>query len=363
MAMSQTAERPHLLLVGDSSLDGLCRVLVRGGHSVAHVPSSEALSAVHPGLSAAVLSGARAEILQLTRKIKERLPAPFLPVLVLVRAPRRLPEEPTAPDAWLAPDSDPRDVAGRVAELLRLRRADAEMVRLNAMLAELAAENGLLYERARREAESSASLLRELQHRVRNNLAAIQALLVLERHRVPQRPLSEALDVAIARLRSMAALQDALAPHTVEVHIASLAAAIARGVCEVIEGPPLAVAVRGDALLTSRAASSLALVLGELISNARRHARATELRIEIDEVEDDLIISVQDDGKGLPEGHRDGSGLMIARTVARNELRGQLELSAPGTPAYIVVRFPLDGARANGSTPVRPAAESPPERR
>ena len=65
----------------------------------------------------------------------------------------------------------------------------ADLARLNETLVALAAENGQLYERARLDASRTLALLRELQHRVRNNLAAIQALLVLERHRSPSRSL------------------------------------------------------------------------------------------------------------------------------------------------------------------------------
>lgn len=340
--MFATAEHTHLLVVGPPPLRPLKRALTRAGYSVEHVDAADALAAASMGVAGAILGGDRGEILPLCRGIKERLPAPFLPVLVLLKAPPRLPENPTAPDAWLAPDTPPRVVVMRVAELLRLRRADAEMVRLNAVLAELAAENGLLYAQARREAEAAAALLRELQHRVRNNLAVIQALLVLERHRQPSRSLPEALDVAIARLRSMSALQDNVAPLAPEVHLATLATAIARGVCEVIDGPPLSVAVKGDALVSPRAASALALVLNELICNARRHANATSVHVEIEQSDSQLVVSVNDDGKGLPAYTTEGSGLMIARTVARNELGGALQLPRPGEPTQMRLVLPLD---------------------
>lgn len=340
--MSAPREQSRLLLVGDAPMHPLLRALARAGHSVQHVDAASALTATRSGLAAVILGGNGEEILPLCRRIKERLPVPFLPVLVLLKAPARLPDDPTAPDAWLAPDTAPQDVVMRLAELLRLRRADAEMLRLNAALAELAAENGLLYAQARREAEAAATLLRELQHRVRNNLAAIQALLVLERHRHPARSLHEALDVAIARLRSMSALQDSIAPLTPEVHLASLAASIARGVVEVIDGPPLSLQVSGDALISPRAASALALVLNELICNARRHAEANSVRVEIEQRDSQLVVSVNDDGRGLPPHIIEGSGFMIARTVTRNELGGTLELPKAGEPTRLRLLLPLD---------------------
>ncbi|HEY9514143.1 MAG TPA: sensor histidine kinase, partial [Gemmatimonadaceae bacterium] len=247
------------------------------------------------------------------------------------------------PDAWLPAATRAADVVERVEELVRIRRAERELVRLSSALADLAAENGRLYDRARRDAEATAVLLRELQHRVRNNLAAIQALLVLERHRTPPRQLSEALDVAIGRLRSMAALQDSLVPQSQLVDLGGLARAVAQSALEVFGAAgDVECEVVGTATLPSRSASAVAIVLNELITNCLKHAGAHKVRVEIEHHDGTLEIDVADDGCGLPTEPAQGSGLKITRAVVRNELAGALSFPPAnrGTRARITLQAP-----------------------
>jgi two-component sensor histidine kinase len=234
-----------------------------------------------------------------------------------------------------------------VEELVRIRRAEREMTRLNTALAELAAENGRLYDRARRDAEATTVLLRELQHRVRNNLASIQALLVLERHRTPPRPLQEALDVALTRLRSMAALQESLSPSGNQVDVGALARAVARSALEVFgAADTVHCEVAGAATAPGRVGSALAIVLNELVTNTVKHAQARTLRIALDRRDDVIELNVSDDGRGVSARPSAGSGLSIVRTVVQNELRGELRIASanPGTRISIAVPVGERGA-------------------
>src|SRR6185312_12736669 len=254
-----------------SAARALARALERLGFRVAHASTTDAVEAVDEDVDGVIVAATRSIVLPIARRLKTRFQMPMLPIVALTAGPRQRPNG-AAPDVWLRASTPPAEVADRMEELVRIRHAEREMARLSTSLAELAAENGRLYERARRDAEATALLLRELQHRVRNNLAAIQALLVLERHRVPARELPEALDVAIARLRSMAALQDSLLPHASEVELASLARAVANGALDVFgAGDRVRCDVIGGATLPARRASAVAIVLNELITNALKH--------------------------------------------------------------------------------------------
>lgn len=328
-----------ILIVATRARARLARAFERRGHVVRRATPEEAVEAAGGGVEAVVIEAPRPAVLALSRRLKTRFQMPFLPLVAIGTRPQHEPDA-AAPDAWLAPETKGSDVAERVEELVRIRRAEREMVRLNAALAELAAENGRLYDRARRDAEATALLLRELQHRVRNNLATIQALLVLERHRSPPRALTEALDVAIARLRSMAALQDSLRPHTTEVELGGLARAVAQGAIEVFGAAShVECDVAGAARLPARRASAVAIVLNELITNALKHAAAREVRVDIAEGPEGVSIEVSDDGCGMPADRTGGSGLTIVRAVVRNELAGQMSyVDAPsGTCVRITV--------------------------
>ena len=351
----------RVLIVAERSTARLKRAFERAGHSVALASFGTAVETASDGVEAVVVVGSRDEVLRVTRRLKTRFQMPLLPVIALVARPAHPPDT-AAPDAWLPAGAKSADVVERVEEFVRIRRAERELVRLNASLTDLAAENGRLYDRARRDAEATTVLLRELQHRVRNNLAAIQALLVLERHRDPPRALGEALDVAIGRLRSMAALQDSLAPRSELVDLAALARAVAQSALEVFgEMGNVECRVEGEATLPSRGASAVAIVLNELITNSLKHAKAREVVVRMCRTDGALELEISDDGRGMrAESSRQGSGLKIASAVVQNELAGSLEFpeSERGTLARIRVPLAGDGAEpgTRGRTAHRAAA-------
>jgi two-component sensor histidine kinase len=345
MAIQHPATGYRVVIAGGPRSERLRRAFARRGRRADMVPVDHAMNAVDDTVDAVLVAAPRRAALALCRRLKTRFQMPLLPVLVVLPRPRRLTPEPTAPDAWLPPDCPPRDVVARVDELVRIRDAERQMVRLNSALAELAAENGRLYDRARRDAEATTLLLRELQHRVRNNLAAIQALLVLERHRRPPRHLSEALDVAIARLRSMAALQDSLTPGSNDVELAVLARTVATSALEVFGASDrVRFEVSGDVRLPARVGSSLAIVLNELVTNALKHAHAHRVRVEVSERERELGVVVADDGCGMATEPTNGSGLMIVRAVVANELSGQVSIEPAEAGTRVAISIPRERA-------------------
>jgi two-component sensor histidine kinase len=339
-AMGQSSEHIRLLVASPTPQPKLVRAFTRLGHNVDVITPQAVADAVPAGAEAVLIAAPRTTALALSRRLKTRFQVPFLPVVALASRPRRPVHDGAVPDAWVNAKTPPRDVVARVEELVRIRRAERELVRLNSELTELAGENGRLYDRARRDAEATTLLLRELQHRVRNNLAAIQALLSLERHRTPPRDLAEAIDVALSRLRSMAALQDALARDSRQVDLASLVQAIVRNTLDVFgAAETVRYTVSGDATLPPELGNGIAVVINELVTNSLKHAGAHQITIEIRHDTGPLEIVVADDGRGMPAAPAAGSGLTIVRTVVKNELKGELQFlpSETGTRARLLI--------------------------
>ena len=282
-----------------SAARALARALERLGFRVAHASTTEAVEAVDEHVDAVIVAATRSIVLPIARRLKTRFQMPMLPIVALTASPRQRPNG-AAPDVWLRASTPAAEVADRVEELVRIRHAEREMARLSTTLAELAAENGRLYERARRDAEATALLLRELQHprtqQSRGNTGAARS----RAPRVPPRELPEALDVAIARLRSMAALQDSLLPHASEVELASLARAVANGALDVFgAGDRVRCDVNSGATLPARSASAVAIVLNELITNALKHADARTVDVTIRQMANVVELDETDDGRGM----------------------------------------------------------------
>jgi signal transduction histidine kinase len=145
----------------------------------------------------------------------------------------------------------------------------------------------------------------------------------------------------------MAALQDAVSAEAGAITLAALARAITRNMVDVF-GPshvPMC-EVEGDAEVPAQVGSSLAVALNELIMNAVRHADARNVRVAIAGTNGEVVVEVIDDGRGIATPASGGGGLIIARTVVRNELRGTLDVvpAAAGTSVRMVIPVPRDTA-------------------
>ena len=101
--------------------------------------------------------------------------------------------------------------------------------------------------------------------------------------------------------------------------------------------------------LESRLATPLALVITELIYNALEHGLENEgskLDIKIDRKDKSVVVTISDDGVGLPEGftlaESSNLGLQIVRTLTENELRGTLVLESDSDETRAILRFPIN---------------------
>jgi PAS domain S-box-containing protein len=100
--------------------------------------------------------------------------------------------------------------------------------------------------------------------------------------------------------------------------------------------------------LESRLATPLSLVVTELIHNALEHGLATSgthLRIELQRYSNEGLVTISDDGVGLPDGFNLATsanlGLQIVLTLTENELNGDLKLESSEKGTQAKLRFPL----------------------
>ncbi|GIW08397.1 MAG: hypothetical protein KatS3mg060_3202 [Dehalococcoidia bacterium] len=199
-------------------------------------------------------------------------------------------------------------------------------------------------------------LNQEMQHRVRNNLQTIADLLSLEIANGITKPPAESLRESLARVRCIAAVHDLLSPDAGETsHMGELAERVAGIAVRALAGEhPIQISVRGKAwTLPTKAATSLALVLNELISNSIEHGLRDQSDGRIDVVFDTVdgvgVMRVIDNGVGLPPGFSldtgQNLGLRIARALIADDLKGELELHSNGG-TVATIRFPLAGPRS-----------------
>jgi two-component sensor histidine kinase len=210
-------------------------------------------------------------------------------------------------------------------------------------------------------------LNQEMQHRVKNNLQIVADLLSLEISNGITKPPAESLRESLARVKCIAAVHELLAPDRSETtDMSELAARVADIAVRALTGSKqIAVSVHGQALrLPTKAATSLALVLNELLSNSIEHAFPYRdhgtINVEFAIEGGRGLMRVIDDGVGLPEGfsvdRSQNLGLRIASALIVDDLKGTLDL-AGNHGAVATVRFPLSWVGGAGEAASAHAGE------
>lgn len=216
---------------------------------------------------------------------------------------------------------------------------------------------------------SKEATIREIHHRVKNNLQTISSLLRLQSRRVDSLEAKSALDESVRRIASIALVHETLSQDTGEDHdtgddvvLVELVKPLVRMVEEsmVLPGRPIRIKVSGDAgVVPSEVAMPLSVVITELLQNTADHAfvekrdEAGQVSILLDRDEETLHLAVEDDGQGLPEGFdltNTGLGLTIVQAFVRDELGGTIEMSKRNGPEHpvgtrVALTVPLSGRR------------------
>jgi two-component sensor histidine kinase len=288
------------------------------------------------------------------REIKDKYD-PLLPVIMVTA--RTAPEDivrtfTVGADDYVAKPFHVAELTARIESRLRVHRAEVALKSAIDQSRELANQNYELYSKARKDAEERALLLRELDHRVRNNLSVIMGLLSMERNRKPARPSGEALVSLENRMRSFLMVHEALRRQNYRgVPLREIAEKLTQRLRNAWD-PERRVEVefKGEwHTLTEREGFALSLVLNELITNAFRHGfpdgRGGHMLIELQRHPDTYSLSVKDDGVGSASIQRDrvtGSGTSIVEALAKDELGGSATFDVTPEGTTVTVTFPVE---------------------
>ncbi|WP_420175355.1 sensor histidine kinase [Luteococcus sp. OSA5] len=178
--------------------------------------------------------------------------------------------------------------------------------------------------------------IREIHHRVKNNLQTVAALLRLQSRRIHSDEAKGALRDAMSRVSAIAVVHEILSQaFDEEVVFDDVADRILRMVGDVSASSGKVVGRRDGSfgMIPASAATSLALVVTELCQNAIEHgldSSSGEVMVRPEHRETELVVDVLDAGRGLPDGfdidESNSLGLSIVRTLLQ-DMGGSFELS------------------------------------
>jgi two-component sensor histidine kinase len=260
----------------------------------------------------------------------------------------------------------------RVIDLVIARRENLELVEklrsLNASLdglvesrtAELQAANatlqGEIAERQRAEEKLRASLnektvlLKEVHHRVKNNLQIVSSLLNLQANEIDDGLLREKFSESQDRVHAMALVHERLylSEDMSAIDFGEYLSELSDRLQQVYARPGVATVVEAGSIhLSLEQSIPCGLLANELISNAYKHAfigrdRGALLISLACEGEDTIALEVKDDGVGLPDAgslaKRNSIGLTLVYMLA-DQLGGAVR-NDDGPGCRFIVRFP-----------------------
>jgi two-component sensor histidine kinase len=215
-----------------------------------------------------------------------------------------------------------------------------------ALFSTLANQTALAIENAR--LVTNAAVVREMHHRIKNNLQTVAMLLRMQASGGESLSARDVLHISVNRILSIAAVHEVLSQEGFRfVDVKDVAERLAQLTAQNLLGPErrIDIHVTGEAIvLPSKPATSLALVINELLQNALEHAFIDQARgtvtISLSRSSQHFVIVVSDDGVGLPTERPASTGLEIVETLVRDDLRGKLAFKSGKRGTQVVIHVP-----------------------
>ncbi len=212
--------------------------------------------------------------------------------------------------------------------------------------------------RRERELMTKDATIREIHHRVKNNLATVAALLRLQARRMEVPEARAALEEAMRRVATISLVHESLSQTLDEsVELDDMLKRALRLAADVASTrAQISTRQSGSfGLVPAQDATPLALVLTELVTNAVEHGfpgqESGTVSIDVEREDSSLRVVVADDGVGMRDGidelgraSRSGLGSQIVKTLVVNELRGTIDwLPREGGGTQVVLQVQLRG--------------------
>ena len=205
----------------------------------------------------------------------------------------------------------------------------------------IAIQQANLYEQAQEDAETKAVLLREVNHRVKNNLAAIVGLLYAERNHAgmeQQDTYQAIISDLINRIEGLATVHRMLSASLwTPLRLSDLVDQVAHSIVQTLtsdKNVSINISAANAVFVTPKQANSLAMIINEMITNTVKYAlkdrQTASITASIFQEDNNITLKYQDDGPGFPqaviEQKQKNVGMYLLHNLVRNDLRGEVTL-------------------------------------
>lgn len=199
-----------------------------------------------------------------------------------------------------------------------------------------------------------SALLQESHHRIKNNLQSIISLIMLQKNFLtmenPQ-DIQSILNSIISRVKSIAAVHELLSKDELARSIIDVKKIIETIVSYITVSENVKIHLElENILIPYNKATSIALVVNELVTNSLKHAfteqNGGDIFISCKKTEKQICISVRDNGVGFPEGFDQKKletlGLSILYAIVNNEFKGEINMHTMAKGVASDINLPAD---------------------
>lgn len=196
---------------------------------------------------------------------------------------------------------------------------------------------------------SKTEAIREIHHRVKNNLQTMASLLRMERRRTNSNQIKEVLTDNMNRIMSIAATHDILARQLGdEVDLSSVLKFIVNHIhrsYSIMEHIKLTLDAKETIVVSSDIATSVSLIINELVQNSYDHAFPNqakgEILVSIRKNGEEVVVSVIDNGIGfhIDKVGKESLGLTIVQNYVKDKLEGKIQFNRKKKGMEITFQF------------------------
>ncbi|MGD8189832.1 histidine kinase N-terminal domain-containing protein [Brevibacillus ginsengisoli] len=196
---------------------------------------------------------------------------------------------------------------------------------------------------------SKSVAIREIHHRVKNNLQTVASLLRIQGRRCSSDEARKYLNESVSRILSIAATHELLSKQfNDEINIVEVIQSIVSNIkrCYIYEKSiDIEVIAEAEVSVDSDRTVAIALIINELLQNCFDHAFSDTdkgmVTIFIKEEDDDISIAVIDNGKGYKaeDNQQTSLGLSIVSSYVKEKLKGNILYESDGDGTKVVFDF------------------------
>lgn len=199
-----------------------------------------------------------------------------------------------------------------------------------------------------------SALLQESHHRIKNNLQSIVGLISLQKMFVknnPEQSVDEILDSIILRIKSIASVHNILSKDKLGRSIINVKQIIESIIGIIDNNPKVTIHFElDDIFIPYNKATSIALIINELVINCFKHAFSVDdigtIVIKCKRIDNEIYLSVSDNGRGFPENFDmsklSSLGLSIIQGIVKSDFQGQLTYESEKGNTLVEITLPTE---------------------